>query len=69
MVPHCSQLLLLLLLAADGRYETIPYFCLPANDLNDVIAPSCYSCFDYPNALADLVVRCCWRATTEHPPC
>eukprot|EP00775_Hariotina_reticulata_P002974 gene2974-3258_t len=40
----------------DGRYETIPYFCLPANDLNDVIAPSCYSCFDYPNALADLVV-------------
>lgn len=26
-------------------------------DLNDVIAPSCYACFDYPNALADLVVR------------
>jgi hypothetical protein len=41
----------------DGHYEIIPYFCLPANDLNDVIAPSCYSCFDYPNALADLVVR------------
>jgi len=40
----------------DGHYELIPYFCLPANDLNDVIAPSCYSCFDYPNALADLVV-------------
>jgi hypothetical protein len=40
----------------DGRYETIPYFCLPAKELNDVIAPSCYSCFDYPNALADLVV-------------
>lgn len=40
----------------DGHYEIIPYFCLPANDLNDVIAPSCYSCFDYPNALADLVV-------------
>lgn len=40
----------------DGHYEKIPYFCLPANDLNDVIAPSCYSCFDYPNALADLVV-------------
>lgn len=34
----------------------MPYFCLPANDLNDVIAPSCYSCFDYPNALADMVV-------------
>lgn len=28
----------------------------PTQDLNDVIAPSCYSCFDYPNALADLVV-------------
>eukprot|EP00882_Tetradesmus_deserticola_P004812 GHRQ01005071.1.p1 GENE.GHRQ01005071.1~~GHRQ01005071.1.p1 ORF type:complete len:466 (+),score=194.94 GHRQ01005071.1:243-1640(+) len=40
----------------DGLYEKVPYFCLPAKDLNDVIAPSCYSCFDYPNALADLVV-------------
>mmetsp|Transcript_32457 Transcript_32457/g.103342 ORF Transcript_32457/g.103342 Transcript_32457/m.103342 type:complete len:393 (-) Transcript_32457:80-1258(-) len=40
----------------DGRMEKVPYFCLPADDLNDVIAPSCYSCFDYPNALADLVV-------------
>jgi hypothetical protein len=28
----------------------------PPQDLNDVIAPSCYSCFDYPNALADIVV-------------
>ncbi|KAL9319061.1 hypothetical protein ACSQ67_015578 [Phaseolus vulgaris] len=34
----------------------VPYFCLPANDLVDVIAPSCYSCFDYTNALADMVV-------------
>lgn len=25
-------------------------------ELNDVIAPSCYSCFDYPNGLADMVV-------------
>lgn len=41
----------------DGSSEKVPYFCLPANELNDVIAPSCYSCFDYPNALADLV-RC-----------
>lgn len=40
----------------DGHYELVPYFCLPAKQLNDVIAPSCYSCFDYPNALADLVV-------------
>ena len=39
----------------DGSNEKVPYFCLPANELNDVIAPSCYSCFDYPNALADLV--------------
>lgn len=40
----------------DGRFEKVPYFCLPANDLKDVIAPSCYSCFDYVNGLADLVV-------------
>ena len=40
----------------DGTFEKIPYFCLPANELTDVIAPSCYSCFDYPNAGADLVV-------------
>ena len=39
----------------DGHFEYVPFFSLPANDLNDVIAPSCYSCFDYPNALADLV--------------
>ncbi|KAK6929663.1 Coenzyme F420 hydrogenase/dehydrogenase beta subunit, C-terminal, partial [Dillenia turbinata] len=40
----------------DGHIEEVPYFCLPANDLADVIAPSCYSCFDYTNGLADLVV-------------
>ncbi|CAJ2673727.1 7-hydroxymethyl chlorophyll a reductase, chloroplastic [Trifolium pratense] len=40
----------------NGRIEEVPYFCLPANDLVDVIAPSCYSCFDYTNGLADLVV-------------
>eukprot|EP00250_Pteridium_aquilinum_P013030 c21089_g1_i2 orf=189-1514(-) len=40
----------------DGRIEEVPYFCLPANQLTDVIAPSCYSCFDYTNGLADLVV-------------
>lgn len=43
----------------DGHFEHVPYFSLPANDLTDVIAPSCYSCFDYPNALADLVGACC----------
>ncbi|XP_031381410.1 7-hydroxymethyl chlorophyll a reductase, chloroplastic isoform X2 [Punica granatum] len=40
----------------DGHIEEVPYFCLPANELVDVIAPSCYSCFDYTNGLADLVV-------------
>ncbi len=40
----------------DGTYEKVPYFSLPANDLTDVIAPSCMSCFLYPNDLADIVV-------------
>ena len=40
----------------DGHVEKIPYFSLPANDLTGVIAPSCLSCFDYPNAAADIVV-------------
>ena len=40
----------------DGYAEKVPYFCLPADQLTDVIAPSCYSCFDYSNALADVVV-------------
>jgi 7-hydroxymethyl chlorophyll a reductase len=41
----------------DGAYERIPYFCLPAAELSTgVIAPSCLSCFDYSNSLADLVV-------------
>ena len=39
----------------DGSFEKVPYFSLPANELNEVIAPSCYSCFDYTNGLADLV--------------
>jgi len=36
--------------------EIVPYFTLPAHELKDVIAPSCYSCFDYSNAMADAVV-------------
>lgn len=57
----------------DGHIEEVPYFCLPANDLVDVIAPSCYSCFDYTNALADLVVgymgvpKYSGVSMTEHP--
>lgn len=39
----------------DGTFEKVPYFSLPSNELNDVIAPSCYTCFDYTNGLADLV--------------
>jgi 7-hydroxymethyl chlorophyll a reductase len=34
----------------------VPYFCLPADKLTNVIATSCYSCFDYVNALSDIVV-------------
>ncbi|XP_020079787.1 7-hydroxymethyl chlorophyll a reductase, chloroplastic [Ananas comosus] len=57
----------------DGHIEEVPYFCLPARELVDVIAPSCYSCFDYTNALADLVVgymgvpKYSGLAMTEHP--
>ncbi|KAI5065448.1 hypothetical protein GOP47_0020143 [Adiantum capillus-veneris] len=57
----------------DGRIEEVPYFCLPADQLTDVIAPSCYSCFDYTNGLADLVVgymgvpKYMGLAMTQHP--
>ena len=56
----------------DGRTEKVPYFSLPADQLRDVIAPSCYSCFDYPNNLADMVVGYMgtpWynKPMTEHP--
>lgn len=37
-------------------YEKVPVFTLPSEQLKDVIAPSCYSCFDYVNCLADLSV-------------
>eukprot|EP00803_Ostreobium_quekettii_P000456 evm.model.scf_41.5 EVM.evm.TU.scf_41.5 scf_41:174089-180627(-) len=40
----------------DGHFEYVPFFSLPSKKLNGVIAQSCYSCFDYPNYLADLVV-------------
>ncbi|MBH8566235.1 Coenzyme F420 hydrogenase/dehydrogenase, beta subunit C-terminal domain [Nostoc sp. CENA67] len=41
---------------ADGSTETVPFFGLKTNKLKDVFAPSCMSCFDYVNSLADLVV-------------
>jgi 3,8-divinyl protochlorophyllide a 8-vinyl-reductase (ferredoxin) len=40
----------------DGSIETVPFFGLNTKKLKDVFAPSCMSCFDYTNALADLVV-------------
>ena len=49
----------------NGSFEKVPYFSLPANDLTEVIAPSCYACFDYPNALADLV-RSPWQSAPRH---
>ena len=39
-----------------GSVETVPFFGLKTNQLKDVFAPSCMSCFDYVNSLADLVV-------------
>ena len=41
---------------ADGSTELVPFFGLKTNQLKDVFAPSCMSCFDYVNSLADLVV-------------
>lgn len=40
----------------DGSTELVPFFGLKTNQLKDVFAPSCMSCFDYTNGLADLVV-------------
>jgi 3,8-divinyl protochlorophyllide a 8-vinyl-reductase (ferredoxin) len=40
----------------DGSIEKVPFFGLKTNKLRDVFAPSCMSCFDYVNSLADLVV-------------
>ena len=41
---------------SDGSTETVPFFGLNTQKLKDVFAPSCMSCFDYVNSLADLVV-------------
>jgi coenzyme F420 hydrogenase subunit beta len=40
----------------DGSSEKVPFFGLNTKELKDVFAPSCMSCFDYVNSLADLVV-------------
>ncbi|MFZ4666166.1 MAG: Coenzyme F420 hydrogenase/dehydrogenase, beta subunit C-terminal domain [Prochlorotrichaceae cyanobacterium] len=40
----------------DGTIEKVPFFGLNTKELKDIFAPSCLSCFDYVNALSDLVV-------------
>ncbi|NJL82200.1 MAG: hypothetical protein HC890_03125 [Chloroflexaceae bacterium] len=40
----------------DGSLEKVPFFGLNTKELKDIFAPSCLSCFDYVNSLADLVV-------------
>jgi 3,8-divinyl protochlorophyllide a 8-vinyl-reductase (ferredoxin) len=40
----------------DGSEETVPFFGLKTDKLKNIFAPSCMSCFDYVNSLADLVV-------------
>jgi coenzyme F420-reducing hydrogenase beta subunit len=42
--------------SAEVKYKKIPYFSLPGSIAKDSIAPSCLSCFDYTNALADISV-------------
>lgn len=39
-----------------SSYVTKPYFTLPGVIAKESIAPSCLACFDYTNALADVVV-------------
>ncbi len=41
---------------SDGSTEMVPFFGLNTKELKDVFAPSCMTCFDYVNSLADLVV-------------
>lgn len=41
---------------SDGSVELVPFFGLNTKELKEVFAPSCMSCFDYVNGLADLVV-------------
>jgi coenzyme F420 hydrogenase subunit beta len=40
----------------NGEIEKVPFFGLNTKALKEVFAPSCLSCFDYVNNLADLVV-------------
>ncbi len=40
----------------NGSIEKVPFFALNTEKLKDVFAPSCMTCFDYVNSLADLVV-------------
>lgn len=38
------------------QYKKLPYFCLPGSVADAAIADSCLACFDYTNALADVVI-------------
>mmetsp|Transcript_33000 Transcript_33000/g.72381 ORF Transcript_33000/g.72381 Transcript_33000/m.72381 type:complete len:484 (-) Transcript_33000:91-1542(-) len=40
----------------NNGYNKKPYFCLPGKVAEEAIATSCLACFDYTNALADVVV-------------
>ena len=49
----------------DNGYLKKPYFCLPPSLAAPSIAPSCLACFDYTNALADVVVGYMGAPTAE----
>ena len=56
---HCQQVCADVHWGLPRQMQTTPA-CLTlssalAGELNEVIAPSCYSCFDYTNSLADMV--------------
>ena len=45
---------------ADGSLERVPFFCLPPEISSpEMLTPSCRSCFDYCNSLADITVGYC----------
>ncbi|MGA1874637.1 MAG: Coenzyme F420 hydrogenase/dehydrogenase, beta subunit C-terminal domain [bacterium] len=51
MQDYCLQFI-----HQNGLRERVPFFSLQFKKLSNLIHPSCRSCFDYVNSLADLVV-------------
>ena len=47
LVSHSTSLSSAKIISSLPNLKQVPYFCLPANDLVDVIAPSCYR-YDQP---------------------